>query len=76
MDMILSGFPSVEILDSSDKLLTNGNRIGLSGFNLSDEEKLETLKSADFIRVYYKKELRALYSYDAEKKDFKVFKML
>jgi tRNA pseudouridine55 synthase len=36
----------------------------------------DELKEADFIRVYYQDELKALYSYDADKNDFKVFKML
>jgi tRNA pseudouridine55 synthase len=70
MDTILAAVPAVSVSDSSIKLLTNGNRLSASEL-VGDE-----LKEADFIRVYYQDELKALYSYDADKKDFKVFKML
>jgi tRNA pseudouridine55 synthase len=86
MDKLLESVPAVEALDSSEKLLTNGNRLRPDGIKLindnstsstvEEDDSSDVLKSSDFIRVYYKGELRALYSYDAEKKDFKVFKML
>ena len=74
MDKLLAGVPKADVLDSSVKLLSNGNRISLSG--LSSKDDIETLKASQFIRIYLKGELKALYSYDDEKKDFKVFKML
>ncbi len=74
MDKLLAGVPKADVLDSSEKLLSNGNRISLSG--LSSKDDIETLKASQFIRIYLKGELKALYSYDDEKKDFKVFKML
>ncbi len=74
MDKLLAGVPKADVLDSSIKLLSNGNRISLSG--LSSKDDIETLKASQFIRIYLKGELKALYSYDDEKKDFKVFKML
>ena len=74
MDKLLAGVPKADVLDSSVKLLSNGNRISLSG--LSSKDDIETLKASQFIRIYLKGELKALYSYDHEKKDFKVFKML
>ena len=74
MDKLLAGVPKADVLDSSVKLLSNGNRISLSG--LSSKDDIETLKASQYIRIYLKGELKALYSYDDEKKDFKVFKML
>ena len=74
MDKLLAGVPKADVLDSSVKLLSNGNRISLSG--LSSKDDIDTLKASQFIRIYLKGELKALYSYDDEKKDFKVFKML
>ena len=74
MDKLLAGVPKADVLDSSVKLLSNGNRISLSG--LLSKDDIETLKASQFIRIYLKGELKALYSYDDEKKDFKVFKML
>ena len=74
MDKLLAGVPKADVLDSSVKLLSNGNRISLSG--LSSKDDIETLKASQFIRIYLKGVLKALYSYDDEKKDFKVFKML
>ena len=86
MDKLLESVPAVEALDSSEKLLTNGNRLRPDGIKLINDnstsstvegdDSSDVLRSSDFVRVYYKGELRALYSYDAEKKDFKVFKML
>ena len=58
MDKLLAGVPKADVLDSSVKLLSNGNRISLSG--LSSKDDIETLKASQFIRIYLKGELKAL----------------
>ena len=73
IDSILKDVPSVSINQSGEKLLTNGNR--LASENLMAED-VELIKSAEFFRVYMNGQLKALYSFDKEKNNYKVFKML
>ena len=78
MDELLKSFPRVSINETGLKYLQNGNRLMFSNF--VDDEHLkhwsDKLENAEFIRVYQDDELKALYKFDKEKNDYKVFKML
>ena len=78
MDELLKSFPRVSINESGLKYLQNGNRLIYSNFE--DDEHLkhwsDKLENAEFIRIYVADELKALYTFDKEKNDYKVFKML
>ena len=91
IDKLLSSVPAVRVKKSGEKLLSNGNRLGVGDIQivnvgssdsrfsedgLSDELTEKALNSAEFFRVYMGDELKALYTYDRNKKDYKVFKML
>ncbi len=78
MDEILKAFPRVTINKSGEKYLQNGNRLNIQNFEDDDHLKhwTDKLQNAEFIRVYQNNELKALYSFDKEKNDYKVFKML
>ncbi len=73
MDKLLSDVPKAEVKPSGLKLLTNGNRLKESDLDYAEESDV---KNASFIRIYEGTELKALYSYDKNKNDFKVYKML
>lgn len=73
MDKLLKDVPKAEVKPSGLKLLTNGNRLKESDLDLAEESDV---KNASFIRIYEGTELKALYSYDKNKNDFKVYKML
>ena len=78
MDEILKSFPRVSINETGLKYLQNGNRLMYSNFE--DDEHLkhwsDKLENAEFIRIYLADQLKALYKFDKEKNDYKVFKML
>ena len=78
MDEILKSFPRVSINETGLKYLQNGNRLMYSNFE--DDEHLkhwsDKLENAEFIRIYLTDQLKALYKFDKEKNDYKVFKML
>ncbi len=82
IDKLLSDYPSVRVKKSGEKLLANGNRLRREDIDVlrDDEISVETdinnLKQVDFFRVYLGDELKALYTYDKQKRDYKVFKML
>ncbi|MCR5213185.1 MAG: tRNA pseudouridine(55) synthase TruB [Eubacterium sp.] len=85
IDTILKDVPAVGLKPTAIKLLENGNRLNYNNFKslgLSDQEcdidisDSRLLNESEFFRVYADGRLRALYSYDKEKKDYKVFKML
>ncbi len=73
MDKLLSDVPKAEVKPSGQKLLANGNRLKESDLDYAEETDV---KNASFIRIYEGTELKALYSYDKNKNDFKVYKML
>ena len=73
MDKLLSDVPKAEVKPSGQKLLANGNRLKDSDLDWAKESDV---KNASFIRIYEGTELKALYSYDKNKNDFKVYKML
>ncbi len=75
VDTILSDVPSVRVRSESRVLLDNGNRLRPTDIE-SAKGSEDELRSAGFIRVYADGVLRALYCYDNDKKDYKVFKML
>lgn len=78
MDEILKSFPRVSVNETGLKYLQNGNRLMYSNFE--DDEHLkhwsDKLENAEFIRIYLADQLKALYKFDKEKNDYKVFKML
>ena len=73
MDKLLKDVPKAEVKPSGLKLLTNGNRLKESDLDYAEETDV---KNASFIRIYEGTELKALYFYDKNKNDFKVYKML
>lgn len=82
MDVLLKNYPSVDINDTGVKYLQNGNKLLQKDLKVreiisdGEEQFWETVKKADFIRVYMEDSLKALYKYDTKNKCYKVFKML
>ena len=78
IDKLLSDYPSVRVKKSGEKLLANGNRLRREDIDVlrDDEISGDNEMSVDFFRVYLGDELKALYTYDKQKRDYKVFKML
>ena len=75
MDILLRDVPKVYITSNGEKLLNNGNRLGIDDINMSGQD-IQEIENARFFRVYLGVELKALYTYDKEKNNYKVFKML
>lgn len=75
MDILLRDVPKVYITSNGEKLLNNGNRLGIDDINMSGQD-IQDIENARFFRVYLGEELKALYTYDKEKNNYKVFKML
>ena len=75
MDILLRDVPKVYITSNGEKLLNNGNRLGIDDINMSGQD-IQEIENARFFRVYLGEELKALYTYDKEKNNYKVFKML
>ena len=75
MDILLRDTPKVYITTNGEKLLNNGNRLGIDDINMSGQD-IQEIENARFFRVYLGEELKALYTYDKEKNNYKVFKML
>ena len=89
MDRILTNIPMVNITKRGEVLLTNGNRLTDKDFEISKlsdsaspcddksvHKDIDILRSAEFFRVYMNSSLMALYTYDKEKGNYKVYKML
>ena len=78
IDKLLSDYPSVRVKKSGEKLLANGNRLRREDIDVLRDDEISGDKemSVDFFRVYLGDELKALYTYDKQKRDYKVFKML
>jgi tRNA pseudouridine55 synthase len=76
MDEILKDTPAVNINPSGEKYLDNGNRLMKDDFDIQGEANIYTLNASQFFRVYSEGKLKALYVYDNEKNDYKVYKML
>ncbi len=75
MDILLRDVPKVYIASNSEKLLNNGNRLGTGDITMSGQD-IQEIENVRFFRVYLGEELKALYTYDKEKNNYKVFKML
>ena len=75
MDILLRDVPKVYITSNGEKLLNNGNRLGIDDITMSGQD-IQDIENARFFRVYLGEELKALYTYDKEKNNYKVFKML
>jgi tRNA pseudouridine55 synthase len=81
MDELLKVYPAVTSKSGGRKYLNNGNRISINLISKVDGKDIDDvylteIQNADFIRVYSENALKALYTYDKTKNDFKVFKML
>ncbi|SNU05884.1 tRNA pseudouridine synthase B [Lachnospiraceae bacterium] len=73
MDKLLENYPEVHVRKEAVRFLSNGNRLSQGSFTEQDEE---LVMQAEFFRVYMDDEIKALYTYDKEKNNYKVFKML
>lgn len=73
MDKLLENYPEVHVRKEAVRFLANGNRLSQGSFTEQDEE---LVMQAEFFRVYMDDEIKALYTYDKEKNNYKVFKML
>ena len=76
IDNILSDVPAVSITDAGLKYLDNGNRLRLDDLRLTEGTALEDIRTAPYFGVLSGGNIRALYSYDKQRNDYKVFKML
>lgn len=74
LDSLLGNVPKAEVKGQGEKLLINGNK--LSEDMLSGYKDMDELINADYIRMYMKDEMTALYRYDKEAGCFKCFKYL
>ena len=76
MDALLNGFAAVKVRPEAERLLINGNRLGIEDIEIISDITGQELRQMEFFRVYLKEELKALYTYDASKNNYKVYKML
>ena len=80
IDDYMSDVPGVIIKPESEKLLMNGNKLGLHNFISASEDGSEidvkALKEAAYFKVYNGNELCALYRYDADKNIYMNFKTI
>ena len=74
LDSLLGNVPKAEVKGQGEKLLINGNK--LSEDMLSGYKDMDELINADYIRMYMKDEMTALYRYDKGAGCFKCFKYL
>lgn len=74
LDSLLGNVPKAEVKGQGEKLLINGNK--LSEDMLSGYKDMDELINADYIRMYMKDEITALYRYDKEAGCFICFKYL
>ncbi|MCR5104135.1 MAG: tRNA pseudouridine(55) synthase TruB [Eubacterium sp.] len=76
MDALLNGFAAVNVRPEAEKMLVNGNRLGVEDIEIVSDITEQELWQKEFFRVYLGNELKALYAYDASKNNYKVYKML
>ena len=72
IDKLLESVPAARVRKSGERFLSNGNRLKREDIEVVSGE----VEAAEFFRVYMGDEIKALYTYDRNKKDYKVFKML